>query len=122
MGHIGLATPVSRIWIFKGVPSSIGLMLDLSPRQLEKVLYFASYIVTYVNTDLVNNDIVEGQVLSEKEYNEYYEKYGKDAFEAGMGAEAIKTLLEKIDVEGLAESLKAELEDAQGQKKARIIK
>ena len=122
MGHIELATPVSHIWYFKGVPSSIGLMLDLSPRQLEKVLYFASYIVTYVNTDLVNNDIVEGQVLSDKEYNEYYEKYGKDAFEAGMGAEAIKTLLEKIDVEGLAESLKAELEDAQGQKKARIIK
>ena len=122
MGHIELATPVSHIWYFKGVPSSIGLMLDLSPRQLEKVLYFASYIVTYVNTDLVNNDIVEGQVLSDKEYNEYYEKYGKDAFEAGMGAEAIKTLLEKIDVEGLAETLKAELEDAQGQKKARIIK
>ena len=122
MGHIELATPVSHIWYFKGVPSSIGLMLDLSPRQLEKVLYFASYIVTYVNTDLVNNDLVEGQVLSDKEYNEYYEKYGKDAFEAGMGAEAIKTLLEKIDVEGLAESLKAELEDAQGQKKARIIK
>ena len=122
MGHIELATPVSHIWYFKGVPSSIGLMLDLSPRQLEKVLYFASYIVTYVNTDLVNNDIVEGQVLSDKEYNEYYEKYGKDAFEAGMGAEAIKILLEKIDVEGLAESLKAELEDAQGQKKARIIK
>ena len=122
MGHIELATPVSHIWYFKGVPSSIGLMLDLSPRQLEKVLYFASYIVTYVNTDLVNNDLVEGQVLSDKEYNEYYEKYGKDAFEAGMGAEAIKILLEKIDVEGLAESLKAELEDAQGQKKARIIK
>ena len=122
MGHIELATPVSHIWYFKGVPSSIGLMLDLSPRQLEKVLYFASYIVTYVNTDLVNNDLVEGQVLSDKEYNEYYEKYGKDAFEAGMGAEAIKILLEKIDVEGLAETLKAELEDAQGQKKARIIK
>ena len=67
-------------------------MLDLSPRQLEKVLYFASYIVTEVNADLVNNDIVEGQVLSDKEYNDYLEKYGKDAFKAGMGAEAVKVL------------------------------
>ncbi|MBQ3426671.1 MAG: DNA-directed RNA polymerase subunit beta' [Clostridia bacterium] len=122
MGHITLATPVSHIWYFKGVPSSIGLMLDLSPRQLEKVLYFASYIVTYVNADLVNNDIVKGQVLSDKEYNEYLEKYGKEAFSAGMGAEAIKLLLEDIDVEALANELKAELEEAQGQKKARIIK
>ena len=122
MGHIDLATPVSHIWYFKGVPSSIGLMLDLSPRQLEKVLYFASYIVTDVNADLVNNDIYEGQVLSDKEYNEYLEKYGANAFSAGMGAEAVKILLEKIDVEELSEQLKAELEDAQGQKKARIIK
>ncbi len=122
MGHIDLATPVSHIWYFKGVPSSIGLMLDLSPRQLEKVLYFASYIVTDVNSDLVNNDLAEGQVLSDKEYNEYLEKYGRDAFSAGMGAEAVKKLLEKIDVEVLAEELKAELEEAQGQKKARIIK
>ena len=122
MGHIDLATPVSHIWYFKGVPSSIGLMLDLSPRQLEKVLYFAAYIVTDVNEDLVNNDISEGQVLSDKEYNEYLEKYGKEAFSANMGAEAIKTLLEKIDVEALSESLKAELEEAQGQKKSRIIK
>ena len=122
MGHIDLATPVSHIWYFKGVPSSIGLMLDLSPRQLEKVLYFASYIVTNVNADLVNNDIFEGQVLTDKEYNEYLEKYGNDAFSAGMGAEAEKALLEKIDVDVLAEELKAELEDAQGQKKARIIK
>ncbi len=122
MGHIDLATPVSHIWYFKGVPSSIGLMLDLSPRQLEKVLYFASYIVTNVNADLVNNDIFEGQVLTDKEYNEYLEKYGNDAFTAGMGAEAVKALLEKINVEALAEDLKAELEEAQGQKKARIIK
>ena len=122
MGHIDLATPVSHIWYFKGVPSSIGLMLDLSPRQLEKVLYFASYIVTSVDTNLVNNDLVEGQVLTDKEYNEYYEKYGAEAFTAGMGAEAIKTLLEKIDIDALAEELKAELEDAQGQKKARVIK
>ncbi len=122
MGHIDLATPVSHIWYFKGVPSSIGLMLDLSPRQLEKVLYFAAYIVTDVNADLVNNDIYEGQVLSDKEYNEYLEKYGNNAFSAGMGAEAVKVLLEKIDVDELSEQLKAELEDAQGQKKARIIK
>ncbi len=122
MGHIELATPVSHIWYFKGVPSSIGLMLDLSPRQLEKVLYFASYIVTEVNTDLVNNDLVEGQILSDKEYNEYLEKYGSEAFSAGMGAESVKILLEKIDLEELAEELKEELEEAQGQKKARIIK
>ncbi|MEE1350870.1 MAG: DNA-directed RNA polymerase subunit beta' [Clostridia bacterium] len=122
MGHIELATPVSHIWYFKGVPSSIGLMLDLSPRQLEKVLYFAAYIVTDVNSELVNNDLYEGQVLVDKEYNEYLEKYGKDAFSTGMGAEAIKKLLEKIDVDALSEELKAELDDAQGQKKARIIK
>ena len=122
MGHIELATPVSHIWYFKGVPASIGLMLDLSPRQLEKVLYFAAYIVTDVNSELVNNDLYEGQVLVDKEYNEYLEKYGKDAFSAGMGAEAIKKLLEKIDVDALSEELKAELDDAQGQKKARIIK
>ena len=122
MGHIELATPVSHIWYFKGVPSSIGLMLDLSPRQLEKVLYFAAYIVTDVNTDAVNNDLVKGQILSDKEYNDYLEKYGRDAFKAGMGAEAIKKLLEDINVEELAEELKAELDESQGQKKARIIK
>ena len=122
MGHISLATPVSHIWYFKGVPSSIGLILDLSPRQLEKVLYFASYIVTYVNSELVNNDLFKGQILSDKEYNEYLEKYGREAFTAGMGAEAIKSLLEDIDVEALAGELKEELEASQGQKKARIIK
>ncbi len=124
MGHIDLATPVSHIWYFKGVPSSIGLMLDLSPRQLEKVLYFASYIVTSVDENQVNNDLKIGQILSDREYNEYLEKYGKDAFEAGMGAEAVKKLLEMIDVEALAEELKAELDglDGQNQKKARIIK
>ena len=122
MGHIDLATPVSHIWYFKGVPSSIGLILDISPRQLEKVLYFASYIVTEVNTDQVNNDLYEGQILTDKEHNEYLEKYGKDVFTASMGAEAIKVLLEKIDLEELAVQLKDELEEAQGQKKARIIK
>jgi len=117
MGHIELATPVSHIWYFKGVPSSIGLMLDLSPRHLEKVLYFASYIVT----DRGSSKLMENQVLSETEYREAREMYG-NKFEAGMGAEAIMTLLEKIDTEKLAKELKEELEGAQGQKKARIIK
>ena len=117
MGHIELATPVSHIWYFKGVPSSMGLILDLSPRALEKVLYFASYIVT----DKGNTDLEQNQILSEKEFNEAYEKYG-DSFKAGMGAEAIRELLAKIDVEALSKELKEELEGAQGQKKARIIK
>ncbi len=117
MGHIELATPVSHIWYFKGVPSAMGLILDLSPRALEKVLYFASYIVT----DKGNTDLEQNQILSEKEFNEAYEKYG-DSFKAGMGAEAIRELLEKIDVEALSKELKEELEGAQGQKKARIIK
>ena len=120
MGHINLATPVSHIWYFKGVPSSIGLMLDISPRQLEKVLYFAAYIVTDVKREL--NDLEKGQILTDKEYNDYLEKYGNQVFTAGMGAEAIKALLEDIDIDELAASLKAELDDAQGQKKARIIK
>ncbi|MBQ8301640.1 MAG: DNA-directed RNA polymerase subunit beta' [Clostridia bacterium] len=117
MGHIELATPVSHIWYFKGVPSSMGLMIDLSPRQLEKVLYFAAYIVT----DPGSTGLMQNQVLSETEYREAYEKYG-DKFKAEMGAEAIKTLLEKIDLEQLSKELKEELEVAQGQKKARIIK
>ena len=93
MGHIALATPVSHIWYFKGVPSSMGLIIDLSPRQLEKVLYFASYIVTDPGT----SNLMQNQILSETEYREAYEKYG-DKFKAGMGAEAIKTLLERIDL------------------------
>ena len=117
MGHIELATPVSHIWYFKGVPSSIGLMLDISPRYLEKVLYFAAYIVT----DKGTSNMMESQVLSESEYREAREKYG-NTFSAGMGAEAVKILLEKIDVEKLSKELKEELETAQGQKKARIIK
>ena len=117
MGHIELATPVSHIWYFKGVPSSMGLILDLSPRQLEKVLYFAAYIVT----DPGGTELEQNQVLSEKEYREAYEKFGSK-FTAGMGAEAIKTLLEQIDLEKLSEELKEELETAHGQKKARIIK
>lgn len=117
MGHISLATPVSHIWYFKGVPSSMGLIIDLSPRQLEKVLYFAAYIV--INPG--GTGLMQNQVLSEAEYREAYEKYG-DKFEAGMGAEAIKTLLERIDLDTLSVELKEELEGAQGQKKARIIK
>ena len=97
-------------------------MLDISPRQLEKVLYFAAYIVTDVNSDLVNNDLYVGQILTDKEYNEYLEKYGREAFKASMGAEAIKVLLENINLDELAEELKSELEEAQGQKKAKIIK
>ena len=117
MGHIALATPVSHIWYFKGVPSSMGLIIDLSPRQLEKVLYFASYIVTDPGT----SNLMQNQILSEAEYREAYEKYG-DKFKAGMGAEAIKTLLERIDLEELSRELKEELDATQGQKKARIIK
>ena len=117
MGHIALATPVSHIWYFKGVPSSMGLIIDLSPRQLEKVLYFAAYIVTDPGT----SNLMQNQILSEAEYREAYEKYG-DKFKAGMGAEAIKTLLERIDLEELSRELKEELDATQGQKKARIIK
>ncbi len=117
MGHIELATPVSHIWYFKGVPSSMGLILDLSPRQLEKVLYFAAYIVT----DPGRSNLMQNQILSEREYREAYEKYG-DTFKAGMGAESIKTLLEAIDLEKMSAELKEELDASQGQKKARIIK
>lgn len=117
MGHIELATPVSHIWYFKGVPSAMGLILDISPRHLEKVLYFAAYIVT----DKGSSNLLENQILSEKEYRDAYEKYG-NKFTAGMGAEAILELLKKIDLEQLSAELKEELEGAQGQKKARIIK
>jgi len=118
MGHIELAAPVSHIWYFKGIPSRMGLILDLSPRVLEKVLYFASYIV------LDNAGIREleyKQVLSEKEYQDAREAYG-NKFRVGMGAEAIKELLQAIDLDATAEELKAELADATGQKRARIIK
>ncbi|MBQ7573584.1 MAG: DNA-directed RNA polymerase subunit beta' [Clostridia bacterium] len=117
MGHISLATPVSHIWYFKGVPSSMGLILDLSPRQLERVLYFASYIVT----DAGNTQLEQNQILSEAEYRDALDKYG-DKFKAGMGAESIKELLEKINLEALSEELKAELEASTGQKKARLVK
>ena len=118
MGHIELAAPVSHIWYFKGIPSRMGLMLDITPRALEKVLYFASYIVI----DAGDTALVKCQVISEKEYKENIEKYGEDALRAGMGAEAIKELLAEVDVEKLAEDLRAELDKASGQKKAKIIK
>ncbi len=118
MGHIELATPVSHIWYFKGVPSAMGQMLDLSPRHLEKVLYFAAYIVI----DKGETDLMQNQVLSESEYSAAREKYG-DAFKAGMGAEAILELLKKIDLETLAAELKDELDGlSAGQKKAKILK
>ena len=118
MGHIELAAPVSHIWYFKGIPSRIGLMLDISPRLLEKVLYFANYIVTDPG-DV--RGLTKMQILTEKDYREMREKY-EDDFEAGMGAEAIKKLLEEIDLEQLSSELKEELEGASGQKKARILK
>ncbi|MCR5154558.1 MAG: DNA-directed RNA polymerase subunit beta' [Lachnospiraceae bacterium] len=118
MGHIELASPVSHIWYFKGIPSRMGLILDLSPRVLEKVLYFASYIVL----DKKDTDLQEKQILTEKEYKDYCDKYGEDAFRVGMGAEAIEELLKKIDLDKDSEELKAELKDASGQKRARIIK
>ena len=117
MGCIELAAPVSHIWYFKGIPSRMGLILDLSPRTLEKVLYFASYIVL----DKGTTELQYKQVLSEKEYKEAYEKYG-DAFRAGMGAESIKELLEAIDLEAESEELKKGLKESTGQKRARIIK
>ena len=117
MGHIALAAPVSHIWYFKGIPSRMGLILDLSPRTLEKVLYFASYIVL----DKGESDLMYKQVLSEAEYQEAREKWGS-AFRVGMGAESIKELLEAIDLEKDSVELKKELKDATGQKRARIIK
>ena len=117
MGHIELAAPVSHIWYFKGIPSRMGLLLDISPRILEKVLYFASYIVT----DPGFSPLAKNQILSEKEYRDMREKY-EDDFEAGMGAEAVKKLLQDIDLEELSNQLRAELKDASGQKKARIVK
>ena len=117
MGHIELAAPVSHIWYFKGIPSRLGLILDMSPRNLEKVLYFASYVVL----DKGSTDLQNKQVLSEKEYRDAYEKFG-NAFRAGMGAESIKELLEGIDLEKEADELKKDLKNSSGQKRARIIK
>ncbi len=117
MGHIELAAPVSHIWYFKGIPSRMGLMLDMSPRQLEQVLYFAEYIVA----DPGDTPLQKKQVLNDKDYNDMREKY-EDDFDAGMGAEYIQKLLAEIDLEELSAELKAELEDATGQKRARLLK
>ncbi|SMC47030.1 DNA-directed RNA polymerase subunit beta' [Papillibacter cinnamivorans] len=117
MGHIELAAPVSHIWYFKGIPSRMGLLLDISPRILEKVLYFASYIVT----DPGETPLARNQILSEREYRDMREKY-EDDFKAGMGAEAVKELLAAIDIEQLSANLHSELKDASGQKKARLVK
>ena len=117
MGHIELAAPVSHIWYFKGIPSRMGLMLDLTPRQLEKVLYFASYIVI----DPGFTPLSRCQILSEREYHEMREKY-EDDFQAGIGAEAIEALLKQIDCDKLAEELREELKSANGQKKAKLVK
>ncbi len=117
-GHIALAAPVSHIWYFKGIPSRMGLILDISPRVLEKVLYFASYIVL----DPKDTGLQYKQVLSEKEYREELEKYGAGNFRVGMGAEAIQELLKAIDLEKDSEELRKAMKDASGQKRARIIK
>ena len=117
MGHIELASPVSHIWYAKGVPPKMGLVLDISPRELEEVLYFVSYIVLDPGIAPLNKK----QTLSDKEYRAYYEKYG-DGFKVGMGAEAIKQLLSEVDLEKEVEALKKEVEKSQGQKKLRLIK
>ena len=119
MGHIELSAPVSHIWYFKGIPSRMGLILDLTPRILEKVLYFAAYIVLDPGT----SDLEKKQVLTEREYQDALEKYGK-TFRVGMGAEAIKELLDEIDLESDVVELKAELanENTKGQKRAKIVK
>ncbi|MDV2582678.1 DNA-directed RNA polymerase subunit beta' [Alkalibacillus haloalkaliphilus] len=117
MGHIELAAPISHIWYFKGIPSRMGLVLDLSPRALEEIIYFAAYVVTEPG----DTPLEKKQLLSEKEYRAYYDKYGK-SFQAQMGAEAIRKLLQDVDLEGEVAELKEELKTAQGQRRTRAIK
>ncbi|MEM5817970.1 MAG: DNA-directed RNA polymerase subunit beta', partial [Desulfitobacterium hafniense] len=117
MGHIELAAPVSHIWYFKGIPSRMGLLLDMSPRSLEKVLYFVSYIVT----DAGDTSLMKKQLLTETEYREYRDKYGS-RFKASMGAEAIKMLLEEMDLDKLNDELRVELKEVSGQRKIRAIR
>ncbi|SHG12438.1 DNA-directed RNA polymerase subunit beta' [Ornithinibacillus halophilus] len=117
MGHIELAAPVSHIWYFKGIPSRMGLVLDMSPRALEEVIYFAAYVVT----DPGSTPLEKKQLLSEKEYRAYYDKYGA-TFKAQMGAEAIRKLLQDVDLDGEVDALKEELKTAQGQRRTRAIK
>ena len=121
MGHIELAAPVSHIWYSGATPSRMGLLLDISPKALEKVLYFASYIVTWVADSVNSEDLQKYQLLTDKEYKEKLEKYDKD-FRVGIGAEAIKELLQEIDINELSESLKQELASTKGQKRLRLIK
>ena len=118
MGHIELAAPVAHIWYFKGIPSRIALLLDISPRELEKVIYFASYIVT----DKGTSGLLKNQIINEKEYHDAVEKYGRGSFKAEMGAEAIRKLLAEIDIEKLSSKLKKELEKTSEQKKAKLAK
>ncbi|MHB8964275.1 MAG: DNA-directed RNA polymerase subunit beta', partial [Saccharofermentanales bacterium] len=118
LGHIKLAAPVSHIWYFRGIPSRMGLILDMSPRALEKVLYFASYIVV----DPKETSLQQKQILSEKEYREAIEKFGKKAFVAKMGAEAVKMILHAIDIDKMAKELRDEFRVSSGQKRVRIIK
>ena len=117
MGHIELASPCSHIWFFKGVPSKMGLVLDMSPRDLEEVLYFVSYVVL----DPGSAPLMKKQTLSDKEYRAYYEKYGS-SFKVGMGAEAIQTLLKEVDIDKEVAELREELENATGQKRIRLVK
>ena len=119
MGHIELATPVSHIWYFKGIPSRMGLLLDISPKALELVLYFANYIV--IDPGEARGDLYEKQLLTEAEYNDYYDKYG-EGFRAGMGAEAVKELLQRINLPREEQTLKEELEVATGQKRVRLLR
>jgi DNA-directed RNA polymerase subunit beta' len=118
MGHIKLAAPCSHIWYFRGIPSRMGLILDMKPRDIEKVLYFASYVVL----DGGETDFVVKQIITEQQYREAYFEYGRDAFDARMGAEAIKVLLERINLKELASELRIEMRESRGQKKIRIIK
>ncbi len=120
MGHIELAAPVSHIWYFKGIPSRMGLVLDMTPRSLEEIIYFASYVVTYVDEN-AELPLVEKQLLSEREYRELKNKYGK-SFEAGMGAEAIKRLLNNVDLDKQIVQLKADLREVTGQKRVRAVR
>ena len=118
MGHIELAAPMSHIWYFKGIPSRMGLLLDMSPRALEKVLYFASYVVT----DPKETGLTAKQLLTEKEYRDAVDIFGYGSFEVGMGAEAVKKLLQDIDLEQQSKELRADLKDSTGQKRIRTIR
>ena len=118
MGHIILASPVSHIWYFKGIPSRMGLLLDMSPRSLERVLYFASYVVLDPGT----TNLAYKQVISDREYHEAVQKYGEGSFRAGMGAESVKELLKAIDLDKESEKLRKEVTDSSGQKRLRAVK